>query len=50
MKRKLFPDGSFCIELTDEQGNKMFDLLDKKKKNEILKIREEIKELEKLIE
>lgn len=31
MKHNLFPEGSFCIELTDEEGCKMFDLLDKKK-------------------
>ena len=27
----LFPEGSFCIELTSEQGLKMFDLLDENK-------------------
>jgi len=31
MKSRLFPLGSFCIELTDEQGDKMFQLLEKKK-------------------
>lgn len=31
MKNRLFPIGSFCIELTDEQGDKMFKLLEKKK-------------------
>ena len=31
MRNRLFPLGSFCIELTDEQGDKMFKLLEKKK-------------------
>lgn len=31
MKHQLFPEVSFCIELTDEQGDKMFKLLDEKK-------------------
>jgi len=30
MKTVLFPEGSFCIELSDEQGDRMFKLLDKK--------------------
>ena len=30
-KHKLYPIGSFCIELTDKQGIDMFDLLDNKK-------------------
>ena len=31
MKNRLFPIGSFCIELTDEQGHEMLNLLEKKK-------------------
>lgn len=31
MKNQLFPEVSFCIELTNEQGDKMFKLLDEKK-------------------
>lgn len=31
IKDRLFPIGSFCIELTDEQGDKMFKLLEEKK-------------------
>jgi len=30
MKNRLFPIGSFCIELTNAQGDKMFKLLEKK--------------------
>jgi len=31
MKNSLFPEGQFCIELTSEQGLKMFDLLNENK-------------------
>jgi len=31
MKNGLFPEGSFCMELTDEQGDKMLKLLERKK-------------------
>ena len=31
MKQKLFPEGSFCIQLTNKQGDEMFKQLEKKK-------------------